>query len=99
LIILQNIILIFLRSDLNIQWNSLSKLNKPRGKIRFFIKDLNLDTDIPETTFLRALRIFNLNGIVDGLDDVSNNMMNINRASGKFIIGKNRALINSPINF
>ena len=89
----------FFETDLNIQWNSLNKLTNLEGKLDFLIKDLNLDTEIPETTFLRALRIFNLNGIVDGLDDVSNNLMNINRASGKFIIGKNRALINSPIIF
>ena len=43
------------------------------------------------------MRIFNLNGIVEGLDDVSNNILNINRAAGKFIIGKNRALISSPL--
>ena len=89
----------FFETDLNIQWNSLNKLTNLEGKLDFLIKDLNLDTEIPETTFLRALRIFNLNGIVDGLDDDSNNLMNINRASGKFIIGKNRALINSPIIF
>ena len=89
----------FFETDLNIQWNSLNKLTNLEGKLDFLIKDLNLDTEIPETTFLRALRIFNLNGIVEGLDDVSNNMMNINRASGRFIIGKNRALINSPIIF
>ncbi len=89
----------FFETDLNIQWNSLNKLKNLEGKLNFLIKDLNLDTELPETTFLRALRIFNLNGIVEGLDDVSNNIMNINRASGNFIIGKNRALINSPIIF
>ena len=89
----------FFETDLNIQWNSLNKLTNLEGKLDFLIKDLNLDTEIPETTFLRALRIFNLNGIVDGLDDASNNLMNINRGSGKFIIGRNRALINSPIIF
>ena len=89
----------FFETDLNIQWNSLNKLTNLEGKLNFLIKDLNLDTEIPETTFLRALRIFNLNGIVEGLDDVSNNIMNINRASGRLILGKNRALINSPIIF
>lgn len=89
----------FFESDLNIQWNSLSKLKNLEGKIDFLIKDLNMDTEIPESTFLRALRIFNLNGIVEGLDDISNNIMNINRASGNFVIGKNRAFINSPIVF
>ena len=89
----------FFETDLNIQWNSLNKLKNLEGKLNFLIKDLNLDTEIPETTFLRTLRIFNLNGIVEGLDDVSNNIMNVNRASGNFIIGKNRALINSPMIF
>ena len=89
----------FFESDLNIQWNSLSKLKNLEGKIDFLIKDLNMDAEIPESTFLRALRIFNLNGIVEGLDDISNNIMNINRASGNFVIGKNRAFIDSPIVF
>ena len=63
----------------------------------FLIKDLNLDREIPESTFLRALRILNLNGIVDGLDDASDGLLNINRASGEMIIGKNRALITKPV--
>ena len=87
----------FFESDLNIQWNNLNKLTNLEGKLEFLIKDLNLDTNIPETTFLRALRIFNLNGIVDGLDDISDSIMNINRATGNLIIGKNRALISSPL--
>ena len=89
----------FFESDLNIQWNSLNNLTNLEGRLDFLIKDLNLDTNIPETTFLRALRIFNLNGIVEGLDDVSKSILNINRAAGKFIIGKNRALISSPLIF
>ena len=89
----------FFESDLNIQWNSLNNLTNLEGRVDFLIKDLNLDTNMPQTTFLRALRIFNLNGIVDGLDDDSNSIMNINRAAGKFILGKNRALISSPLIF
>lgn len=87
----------FLRSDLNIQWNSLETLTNLEGKLDFLIKDLNLDREIPESTFLRALRILNLNGIVDGLDDASDGLLNINRASGEMIIGKNRALITKPV--
>ena len=89
----------FFESDLNIQWNGLNNLTNLEGRLDFLIKDLNIDTNIPETTFLRALRIFNLNGIVEGLDDVSNSILNINRAAGKFVIGKNRALISSPLIF
>jgi len=89
----------FFESDLNIQWNGLNNLTNLEGRLDFLIKDLNIDTNIPETTFLRALRIFNLNGIVEGLDDASNSILNINRAAGKFVIGKNRALISSPLIF
>jgi uncharacterized protein YhdP len=89
----------FFDADLNIQWNNLDYLKNLEGKLNFLIKDLNLDSDISESTFLRALRILNLNAIVEGLDDVSDNTLNINRASGKIILGKNRALIESPIIF
>jgi hypothetical protein len=89
----------FFDTDVNIQWNNLDYLKNLEGKLDFLIKDLNLDSDIPESTFLRALRILNLNAIVEGLDDASNNTLNINRASGKIILGKNRALIKFPIIF
>ena len=89
----------FFDTDLNIQWNNLNYLKNLEGKLDFLIKDLNLDSDIQESTFLRALRILNLNAIVEGLDDASDNTLNINRASGKIILGKNRALIKSPIIF
>jgi hypothetical protein len=89
----------FFDTDINIQWNNLDYLKNLEGKLDFLIKDLNLDSDIQESTFLRALRILNLNAIVEGLDDASDNTLNINRASGKIILGKNRALIKSPIIF
>lgn len=89
----------FFETDLNIQWNSLDELVNLEGKLDFLIKDLNLDTEMPESTFLRALRIFNLNGIIEGLDNVSNDSLNVNRASGRLLIGKNRAVINTPIIF
>jgi uncharacterized protein YhdP len=89
----------FFDTDLNIQWNSLDYLKNLEGKLEFVIKDLNLDSNIPESTFLRALRILNLNAIVEGLDDASDDILNINRASGKIILGKKRALIESPIVF
>jgi uncharacterized protein YhdP len=87
----------FFETDINIQWNSLNSLVNLEGKFDFLIKDLNIDSDISESTFLRTLRILNLNAIIEGLDDVSDDILQINRASGKFILGKNRALIKSPI--
>ena len=87
----------FFETDINIKWNSLNSLVNLEGKFDFLIKDLNIDSDISESTFLRTLRILNLNAIIEGLDDVSDDILQINRASGKFILGKNRALIKSPI--
>ena len=87
----------FFESDLHIQWNSLDTLTNLEGRINFLIKNLSLDANIPETTFLKALKIFNLNGIIEGFDGNSNNSLNVNRALGKLIIGKNRALITTPI--
>lgn len=89
----------FFESDLHIQWNSLDKLTNLEGRINFLIKNLSLDANIPETTFLKALKIFNLNGIIEGFGSDSNNSLNVNRALGKLIIGKNRALISTPVVF
>ena len=89
----------FFESDLHIQWNSLDTLTNLEGRMNFLIKNLSLDANIPETTFLKALKIFNLNGIIEGFGSDSNNSLNVNRALGKLIIGKNRALITTPVVF
>ena len=89
----------FFESDLHIQWNSLDTLTNLEGRMDFLIKNLSLDANISETTFLKALKIFNLNGIIESFDGNSNNSLNVNRALGKLIIGKNRALITTPIVF
>ena len=86
-----------LETDLNIQWNSLSSLVNLEGKVAFLIKDLNINREIPNSTLLRALRILNLNAIVDGSSESSDSNLFINRATGKLIISKSRALISSPI--
>ena len=86
-----------LESDLNIQWNSFNALINLEGEIYFLVKDLNLNREIPESTLLRALKILNLNAIVDGSDESSGSKLFINRAAGNIILGKNRALINVPI--
>lgn len=89
----------FFESDMHIQWNSLDTLTNLEGRINFLIKNLSIDTNIPETTFLKALKIFNLNGIIESFDGDFNSSLNVNRALGKLIIGKNRALISTPIVF
>ncbi len=67
------------------------------GKVAFLIKDLNINREIPNSTLLRALRILNLNAIVDGSSESSDSNLFINRATGNMIISKSRALISSPI--
>ena len=86
-----------LETDLNIQWNSLSSLLNLEGKLSFLIKDLNINREIPDSTLLRALKILNLNAIVDGLDESPDSSLFISRAAGNMIISKTRALISSPI--
>ena len=86
-----------LETNLNIQWNSLSSLVNLEGELSFLIKDLNINREIPDSTLLRALKILNLNAIVDGLDESPDSSLFISRAAGNMIISKTRALISSPI--
>ena len=86
-----------LKTDLNIQWNSIKSLANLEGRVDFLLEDLNLNTSAADSTLLIALRILNLNGIVEGIDNISNGTLNINQASGNILVGKKRAFISSPI--
>ena len=85
------------KTDLNIQWNSIKSLINLEGRVNFLFEDLNLNTSAADSTLLIALRILNLNGIVEGIDNVTNGKLNINQASGNILVGKKRAFISSPI--
>jgi len=55
---------------------------------------------LPDSTFLKALKIFNLNAIIENINNetsITSSNLYINRAEGDFYIGKNRALISNPI--
>ena len=90
----------FLSTDLNIQWVSLEKLKNIEGNIKFLIKDFESKATLPDSTFLKALRIFNLNAIIENINNetsITSSNLYINRAEGNFYIGQNRALISNPI--
>ena len=90
----------YLNTDLNVQWVSLKELKDLEGQIKFKIKDLESKTSLPDSAFLRALKILNLNSIIGNLNNDSNlgsSNLIINRAEGDLYIGKNRALISKPI--
>ncbi len=90
----------YLYTDLNVQWVSLKELKDLEGQIKFKIKDLESKTSLPDSAFLRALKILNLNSIIGNLNNDSNlgsSNLIINRAEGDLYIGKNRALISKPI--
>ena len=90
----------FLSTDLNIQWVSLEKLKNIEGNIKFLIKDFESKATLPDSTFLKALKIFNLNAIIENINNetsITSSNLYINRAEGNFYIGKNRALISNPI--
>jgi hypothetical protein len=91
----------FLNTELNVQWNSLSNLINLEGDINFLVKDIYLDRDIPDSTFLKALKVLNLNAVIDAVDDQSssekNDVLKINRASGKIVLGESRGFVPGTI--
>jgi len=89
-------------SDLNIQWVNLNNIKDLEGDIRFLIKDFESKTSLPDSPLLRTLKLFNLNALIDNINDNKNILSNsliIDRAEGDFYIGKNRALFKNPIKF
>ena len=89
-------------SDLNIQWVNLNNIRDLEGDIRFLIKDFESKTSLPDSPLLRTLKLFNLNALIDNINDNKNivsNSLIIDRAEGDFYIGKNRALFKNPIKF
>jgi hypothetical protein len=91
----------FLNTELNVQWNSLSNIINLEGDINFLVKDIYLDRDIPDSTFLKALKVLNLNAVIDAVDDQSssekNDVLKINRASGKIVLGESRGFVPGTI--
>ena len=89
-------------SDLNIQWVNLNNIKDLEGDIRFLIKDFESKTSLPDSPLLRTLKLFNLNALIDNINDNKNivsNSLIIDRAEGDFYIGKNRALFKNPMKF
>ena len=90
----------YISTDLNIQWIGLQELKDIQGNIKFLIKDFESKNSLPDSAFLRALKVFNLNAIIENISNetnIGNKNLVINRAEGDFYISQNRALINKPI--
>ena len=90
----------YLFANLNIQWIGINQLKNIEGNVDFLLKDFQSNTEIPNSAFLRALKIFNLNAIIENINNETNIAspnLYINRAEGNFYIGQNRALISDPI--
>ena len=90
----------YLSANLNIQWIGINQLKNIEGNVDFLLKDFQSNTEIPNSAFLRALKIFNLNAIIENINNETNiasSNLYINRAEGNFYIGQNRALISQPI--
>ena len=90
----------YLSANLNIQWLGINQLKNIEGNVDFLLKDFQSNTEIPNSAFLRALKIFNLNAIIENINNETNiasSNLYINRAEGDFYIGQNRALISDPI--
>jgi len=90
----------YLSTNLNIQWISLNEIKDLEGDINFLLKDFQSKTSLPDSGLLRALKIFNLNAIIENISNetiIDSNNLVINRAEGNLYVGKNRALISKPI--
>ena len=90
----------YLSTDLSIQWNSLTELKNLEGEVNFLIKGLESKTSLPDSTLLRALKVLNLNAIIESINNDSSlgsSNLIINRAEGDFYVSQNRAFINKPI--
>ena len=90
----------YLYTNLNIQWIGIDQLKNIEGRVDFLLKDFKSNAELPNSAFLRALKIFNLNAIIENINNEANltsSNLYINRAEGDFYIGKNRALISDPI--
>ena len=90
----------YISTDLNIQWIGLQELKDIQGNIKFLIKDFESKNSLPDSAFLRALKVFNLNAIIENISNetnIGNKNLVINRAEGDFYTSQNRALINKPI--
>ena len=90
----------YLFANLNIQWIGINQLKNIEGNVDFLLKDFQSNTEIPNSAFLRALKVFNLNAIIENINNEANIAspnLYINRAEGDFYIGQNRALISDPI--
>ena len=90
----------YISTDLNIQWINLKELKDIQGNIKFLIKDFESKNSLPDSAFLRALKVFNLNAIIENISNetnIGNKNLVINRAEGDFYTSQNRALINKPI--
>ena len=90
----------YVYADLNIQWEGYKDLKNLEGNFKFKIKELESNAPLPDSALLRTLKIFNLNALLDNINNdtslVSNNLL-VNRAEGDFYVGKNRALITKTI--
>jgi uncharacterized protein YhdP len=79
----------------------LRSLKNLEGDIDFLVKDFSLDANIPNSAFLRAIKVLNLNAMIEGINNQntpsSNSALEIQRASGKIYFSERRGLITSPI--
>ena len=78
----------------------MKQLKNLEGRIDFLLKDFKSDTSLGDSALLRALKIFNLNAIIENINNevnITSSNLYINRAEGDFYIGQNRALIRNPI--
>ena len=74
----------YLYTNLNIQWIGIDQLKNIEGRVDFLLKDFKSNAELPNSAFLRALKIFNLNAIIENINNEANltsSNLYINRGS------------------
>jgi len=92
----------YFNGDINLQWQSLKRLQDIEGTLNFILKDLVVTNQATNSTALNLLGVFNLKNIlgkVANLDLSINEFTStqLNRVQGDLVFGRARARLATPL--
>ncbi|MDB9826381.1 AsmA-like C-terminal region-containing protein [Gammaproteobacteria bacterium] len=92
----------YFNGDVNLQWQSLKRLQDIEGTVNFILKDLVVTNQVTNSTALNLLGVLNLKNIlgkVANLDLSINEFTStqLNRVQGDLVFGRARARLASPL--
>ena len=92
----------YFNGDINLQWQSLKRLQGIEGTLNFILKDLVVTNQVANSTALNLLGVLNLKNILGKLAnlDLSINEFTstqLNRVQGDLVFGRARARLATPL--